>query len=121
MTSDKIDAPTTSKDDTAVYLIFNSMSVTDVEKIPVKDIALVDIREKDRDDRILFGMLLATVICGILVALEIVFDMFWISDGILEVLCGLCVLFLTSSFWYFSIKRYEVMITFNSGIKRLLE
>ncbi|MEI6556806.1 MAG: hypothetical protein WCO00_00240 [Rhodospirillaceae bacterium] len=120
MTSGADNRSSSQELDDAVYLIFNSDEKSDVQKIPIKDIALVDIREKERDNRILSVMLITTIVCGVLVACELAFDVVWIADGVLEVLCGLCMAFLTSSFWYAFIKRYEVMITFSSGIKRLL-
>ena len=121
MTHEESNIPPNSEKDNSIYLIFNSDAKQDVQKIPVIDIALIDVREKCRDNRILHAMLFVTIISGILVGCEVVFDILWINGAILEILGGICVLSLTSAVWYFFIKRYEVMVTFSSGKKVLLE
>ena len=120
MPNENIDAPSTNHLDDNVYLLFDGASSQSVEHIAVSDISLIDIREKERDARIFNTMVAIPIGLGILVLCELIYDIDWISHAILEVLCGLSVLSVTSAFWYFFNKRYEVVITFKSGKKRYL-
>jgi len=100
-----------------VYIIFNSDTNHDVQKIPLNDITLVDVMGISRNNHAFNAMLFITIACGILVLCELVFDIQWISGGILEILCAVSLISITSSFWYFFIKRYEVIITYTNGKK----
>ncbi len=105
------------EDTKTVYIIFNSDTNCDVQKIPLNDISLVDVMGISRNNHVFNAMLFITIACGVLVLCEIVFDIFWISEGVLEVLCAVSLVSITSSFWYFFIKRYEVIITYTNGKK----
>lgn len=108
-------------DDNAVYLIFNGDRVKDIEKIPVKNITLIDIREKPKHRSLFYAMSIASIAVGILVVCELLFDVTWISPTMHLFLSGLCVAFVTSAGWLLFAKRYEVALTFSNGDRQLLE
>ena len=105
----------------AIYLLYDSGRRHGQDKIDITELSLIDIQEKDLNKGVIYGMLLSVLACGILIACELAFDVLWISDSMLEVLCGLSIFLVTSAGWYVFRRKLEVVLTFNSGKRMLLD
>ena len=105
----------------AIYLLYDSGRRHGQDKIDITELSLIDIQEKDLNRGFMYGMLLAVLACGTLITCELVFDILWISGGMLEILCGLSIFLVTSAGWYLFRRKLEVVLTFNSGKQMLLD